>query len=84
MSGCFGSAVYYPVEDEALRVGYRSVDVERLLDRNLGEGTIVKVTVEVLHEEPMPTACINPWSGHYVRAKKDGYLPYSGCIGDGA
>lgn len=47
---------------------YTLSGVLNILGRDLGEGSRIRVTVEVLNEEPLPTECIVPWPAHNHRS----------------
>lgn len=38
--------------------------VEQLIGHQLGNGSVVRVTIEVLHEQPMGDRCVNTISWH--------------------
>ena len=84
--GCIGSTRYDRL-NEPNRHGcpqFSPLSAEDLLGRALGEGSLVRVTIEILHEEPVSESCINPWYGHWEN-KKRGATSYllESCIRDG-
>jgi hypothetical protein len=62
-SGCEGSAVYYPFYDKEI-AGQSGIDPEDILGEELGTGSIIEISVRVVHREPMAGYCENPWPAH--------------------
>lgn len=87
-SGCHGGATYDRAGGNPHGCPQpRPRDIEDLLGRDIGVGSIVRVTVELLHEEPLPETCTNPWSGHapsalrrIAKGEGPGHV-YESCIG---
>jgi hypothetical protein len=56
--GCQGIPTYYRLGQDS--PGYQAISPTELLGRDLGEGTIIQVTIEVFKDESID-GCRNPW-----------------------